>query len=274
MEDILDISRYVQSATGVDITSFDKKLLQQKIDGRLSHLTIPSLKEYGSFIKNQKDECTVLLGELGVNVSHFFRNPLVFELINNTVIPEIVEMKRAQNSNTLRIWSAGCSTGEEPYSVAILLHKYFKKEISDWKIQIFATDIQRSNIEFAQQAVYQPDKLTNVKFGLVTDYFEAQGERYQLHSSISTMVHFSLDDLTSTQKIAPADSIFGNFDLVLCRNVLIYFAEKIKLQSLKKLIHSLSDHSYLILGKAEWIPTDMQSYFSDLDQRNCIYRKR
>jgi len=204
-------------------------------------------------------------------LSLFFRNPLLYELLEQTILPLIIESKR--ETRQIRVWSAGCAHGEEPYSVAILLMKILKEQIKDWELFIFATDIDKKRISRAGREVYPRDKLVDTKLGIIDEYFTETGEGFMLEPSVRNMVNFSLDDLSSPNLLSPAESIFGGFDLVMCRNVLIYFNEAGKFNAIKKCLNSIVPGGYLVLGESEWLSDESLSAVREVDRKSRIFKK-
>lgn len=235
-------------------------------------ITVPG--KYLAHFQKDPDEAITLMQKIGISVSLFFRNPLVFSIIEQQLLPTIIEANRQNGLSEIRVWSAGCATGEEPYSIAILLHRLLEKEIINWKIHIFATDIEQKRLTTAAAGVFHRDKLVHAKLEIVDKYFSQSQENYILKPVICKMVNFSLDDFASTDKIAPAASIFGSFDLVLCRNVMIYFNKSAKMRAVQKFIKTLNSSGYLILGEAEWLADSLKSAFIEIDQTNRIYKKK
>jgi len=167
------------------------------------------------------------------------------------ILEEMVLTKLEKNDNSLRIWSAGCASGEEPYTVAIILSEIFQKEKTNPDIYIFATDIDEKILETAQNGVYGPDAVKNVRFGLLQKYFSKKPDSYEIKPEIKEMVRFSQHNLLDKKSYIPAESIFGDFDIVLCRNVLIYFKTAFQDIIFAKLYRSLNPDGYLVLGEAE-----------------------
>ncbi|MBT7069227.1 MAG: protein-glutamate O-methyltransferase CheR, partial [Verrucomicrobia bacterium] len=203
------------------------------------------------------------------DVSSFFRNPVVFEVLAQSLLPRLT-----RDRDELRVWSAGCAAGEEAYSIAILIQEEIKR-IRDTTLHsmIFATDIDREVLKKAAKAVYPRESLKDAKLGIVDTYFEPLRDGFKLCAEVKKTVHFSEDDLLSPRTGAPAESIYGSFDLVLCRNVLIYFSDKRQKQVFRRLYNALAKGGYLVLGDSETICRDLKSRFKTIDAKNKIYQK-
>jgi chemotaxis protein methyltransferase CheR len=269
-----DITKELKQRYAVNLNAFNSSLLISKINKRMSSLGISIQQTYLDHFRKDPDEATILLQEIGINVSSFFRNPMVYTNLEQNILPEIIKDKRKKGLNEIRVWSAGCSSGEEPYSVAILLHQLLNDETKQWQIHIFATDIDQEILNKAVKGVFTRDQLLDTKLGICDEYFNYNKGKYTLKPGIRKMVNFSFDDLASPEKIAPAASIFGSFDLVLCRNVLIYFNASAKQRAIQKTIKTLNRSGYLILGESEWMADKEQSAFIEKDHKNRIYKKK
>lgn len=267
------IQQDLKRLTGVEIDSYATEFIVEKIKSRMIKLGIINQPDYLERIQVDPDEANGLLHDIGINVSEFFRNPMVYELLEQSILPGLIGKKINNDERKIRIWSAGCATGEEPYSVAILLDKLLGKQLEEWQIHIFGTDISTENLMAAKTGYYQVDRLAEVKLGILDSYFQKAGEGYRLKEFIRHMVHFSIDDLVSADRLAPADSIFGDFDLIFCRNVMIYFNDHAKRVTCGKLRRTLSPGGFLIIGESEWIYPDLMGTLIEVNQRNRIYKK-
>lgn len=260
-------------STGVDLSGYRRKTLQRRLDTRLAKLRSRDPESYLELLRNDPAEPDRLIDTLVVQVSSFFRESIVFEIIAQSILPGIIERRRAEGCNELRVWCAGCATGEEAYSMAILIHESLKEEIGLWTVRVFATDLSKKALETARKAVYPKEALATTKLGVVDRYFIPRGSCYEVGPSIRSLVHFSLDDLLSKQRCAPADSVFGTFDMVLCRNVLIYFSDWAQTAVLSKLTKALVNGGCLILGSSEVLPVEYSTQFVPVDRRNRIFCK-
>ena len=269
-----DLLQEIKGQKGIDLSAYSTDFLIQKIGNRMAALQIRSAAAYLEKLRTEPIEADTLLSEIGIQVTLFFRNPLVFEIIKERTLPAILDAKHSDGSREIRIWSAGCSTGEEAYSVAILLRQLLKDELSEWRILIFATDIDRKILAEAEKGLFSRAQLVNTKVGIVDEYFIPVGEAFRIKPGIRRMVDFSFDDLASAERGAPSASIFGAFDLVLCRNVMIYFNEGRRKAVQNKIIRSLNTGGYLVLGESEWLADTSKSEFAEVDDRIRIFRKK
>lgn len=268
-EKINKILFLLKEKKGIDFSGYRESMLERRIKKRISATKCENYDDYLQFIHKYPYELEQLINVFTINVSNFFRNPLIFEYINKIILPELIPKK----GNNLRIWSCGCANGEEPFSMSILINEYFEKEKCFFKVNIFATDLDNIAIKNASKGSYKYDSIKNIKYGLLNKYFTKIEEHFIIDNKIKTNVKFSIYDLINEKNKVPPESIFGGFDIVLCRNVLIYFNTEYQRIIFKKLYESLSKNGYLILGEAE-VPVE---HFKDKFERVCncctIYRK-
>jgi chemotaxis protein methyltransferase CheR len=215
-----------------------------------------------------------LLDVLTIHVSRFFRDTLTFELIADRILPAVLLEKIRAQDPSLRIWSAGCAMGEEPYSMAILIRELLEKEKVAMNLHLFATDIDTKVLADAAKALYPLASVENIKHRLLMKYFTPEGASFRLIPEIREGVTFSLYDMLDKKHTVPPESVFGNFDLVFCRNLLIYFNSEYQETILTKLHRSLAGNGYLVLGEAEAPTLAWQCHFDRVFDFSPIYRKR
>jgi chemotaxis protein methyltransferase CheR len=263
----------VYEVTGTDLADYRRPVLERRLAARMRMLNLDKLEVYLLLLESDPAECTRFIDVLGINVSSFFRDPLVFEILRDRVLPEILERKQGNSSDEIRIWSAGCAAGEEAYSVAILLHMVMKDEAANWIPRIFATDLDSQALESAHAAVYPRESFKTTKLGILDEYFIPNGTGFELRPFIRKMVRFSHHDLTSRKTTTPPESVFGSFDLTLCRNVLIYFSQTTQSRVLDSLSGSVTSGGYLILGASESLSRNTGAKLESVDERRRIFRR-
>ena len=180
---------------------------------------------------------------LMVHYSHFFRDPFVYASIQKILLPLLMNKK---GDRRLRIWSAGCSSGEEPYSLAMLLNEYSKNKQIELAYDIFATDVSSEILIKAKKAFYEIDTMGNVPMKYIRDYFSKESEGYRIKDILKRNVHFSRFDLLDKGSTGPPESIYGTFDLVICANVLYYYKEECREYIMEKLIQTITPGGYLV----------------------------
>ena len=197
----------------------------------------------------------------------------MFEIISANILPEIIRRKRQTGSKEVRVWSAGCGKGEEAYSIAILIHQAMENVSEKLYPLIFATEIDRNALKSAVSGVYPRESFENTKLGILDSYFTKGENSFAVKPFIKELVQFSYDDLLSPGTFAPAESVFGSFDIVLCRNVLIYYVKTQQNSLFLKIYRSLAGKGYLVLGESENLNDCMASKLNPTDIKSRIFQK-
>ncbi len=276
------IFKGLRARHGIDFSRYREGTIKRRLARRIAITGCDNYSEYFYCLEKNQEEYGRLFKDLTIKVSRFFRNRAVFEILSDKIFPDIMSAKESKNDSTLRIWCAGCSFGEEVYSVAITLVEHLKKrekKIDDYNISIFGTDIDGKALERARAGVYGPEALKEIKKEILNSYFSSNHPIHQSSNSylvvdaIKNMVSFSEHDLASETKISPPAGIVANYDLILCRNLLIYFSEPLKKRAFLNLFNSLNQGAYLILGKSESIPEYLKPHLIPQNPRHKIYKK-
>ncbi len=268
-ESILDILRELR---GVSLWGYRVESLERCINERMASLGLDSFHVYAEYIRQTHAECDALLDRLLISSSSFFREGLTFSILSDVILPCLVEEKY-QTHGELRVWSAGCSAGEEIYSLAMLLQDFLG--LSGKKLQIFllGTDINRSALDKAELGRYSRESLKYVPLRFVRSYFVQHEGYYELSPAIRSMVHFCKDDILDNEFVAPVDSIFGSFDLILCRNLLMYYDVARQKTITEKLKNCLNRKGYLLLGDSESLPRAESLEFTPIMGRRFVLQK-
>jgi chemotaxis protein methyltransferase CheR len=271
--DLKLILNYLNEQRGFDFSGYRTPMVERRFKQVFLSTKCNNYKDYLQYLKANHDEPDNLINALTINVSRFFRDTLVFEYIADRVIPAVIHQKKQKSDSSLRIWSAGCAMGEEPYSIAILIQDFFKKEVKNFQVNIFATDIEKKILQKAKKAVYPLESVEGVKYRLLNKYFTVQEKLFKIIPEIKDLVSFSVYDILDRKTSTPPESIYGDFDLVFCRNVLIYFDSEHQDQIFGKLYRALAKNGYLILGEAEIPLRKYQRYFRKVNECCHIYQK-
>lgn len=218
---------------------------------------------YARYLDAHPEEYQRLATAFLIKVTEFFRDPELFDYLRESILPMLIHEGRARQGE-LRIWSAGCATGEEAYSLAILIADLLGPELDSLDVRIFATDADPEAIAYARRGVYAPESLAGMRPDLVNRYFARTDSGYEPRKSVRSMIVFGDHDLSRRPP-------FPNTDLVLCRNVLIYFTPELQSHSLQLFAYSLRDGGVLVLGKAETV-APLPEFFDPLDSRQRVYR--
>ena len=272
--DLKLVLNYLNKERGFDFSGYRSSMVERRMGKRLTPTKCADVPEYLQYLKQHPHELDNLVDVLTINVSRFFRNTLAFDYIADKILPAIVFDKKSGRDPSLRIWSAGCATGEEPYSIGILIQELERKERLNLRVNIFATDIDEKVLKKAKKAVYPYASIKSIKYRLLKRYFEDQGKRFQLIPKIQKMVTFSFFDILDKRSYAPPESVFGGFDMIFCKNVLIYFSQEYQERIFDKLHRSLAKGGYLVLGRAEIPPGKYRNRFRKVSDCCPIYQKR
>lgn len=267
-EEFQEILEYVRELRGVDFNAYRGSTIKRRFDLRLSSTRMHDYASYQKFIKENPAEIDALIDSILINISHFFRNPFVFEALREIVLPELFD---AFKDDILRIWCAGCARGEEAYSVAILANEIVKKETPGTKIFIIGTDIDRKALEDGKKAMYKADSVLEVKKDYLDKYFIVKDGFYHLKDEIRSLVTFAYHDITT--RTTPREGIFSDYHLILCRNVVIYFNRELSAGVFNSFTKFIKQNGYLVLGEAENISQTNRDY-EEILQRAKIFRKR
>jgi chemotaxis methyl-accepting protein methylase len=252
--------------TNIDLTSYDDKCVRRRIEARMRALQCENMNDYLRIFTKDADEVKNLIDALLINVTQFFRDLGVFEKISSVILPEMIERKSCSD-NTIRAISAGCSSGEEAYSLAIILHEYkVKNMLTGLNIHVEGLDIDEKMIKVATVGIYSHEKLQYVNQYRKKMYFQRLDDNYCINEEIRRLCRFRKCNIL-------VEPIENGLDLILCRNTLIYFTPQQQLNLLEKFSDSLNLYGYLVLGKAEIIRTEMRSRFNCRDMTEKFYQK-
>ncbi|AIG97916.1 Methylase of chemotaxis methyl-accepting protein [Archaeoglobus fulgidus DSM 8774] len=256
---------YVSRESGINLHQYRESYLRRRIELRMKML---GMKDYGEYLRllksNGKEEVEKLINTITINVTEFMRDRTPFEFLMKEVLPEIAAKKSRVNSRVVRAWSAGCSCGEEPYSIAISILETLGE---GWLISIYATDIDDACLEMAREGFYKPTQLKNLSKALIAKYFDKEDDGYRVKSFLKKIVRFKKHDLTTEEPISRF------LDIVFCRNVMIYFSEQQKAKVVNDFYNALVDGGYLVIGRSETLPPGFKDRFECVNLREKVYRK-
>lgn len=246
---ISPIRDLIYESCGIYVPETRFRFLEERCTRRMSAVRMESLTQYFSYLNSyagRTSEMKCLLNEITVGETCFFRNQTQLEALRSVVIPGIVTKKQAQGLHHLRIWSAGCSTGEEPYTLAILLTE-IGGVLKNWTFEILATDLNENSVSKAKEGTYGEYALRNVKEQYLQKYFEREGELYRVKRELRSHVQFSRVNLLDDSRMV----FLKGMDIILCCNVLIYFDTGSKRRVIQHFYNNLIPNSYFFLGHAE-----------------------
>ncbi|MFD1605401.1 CheR family methyltransferase [Flavobacterium artemisiae] len=264
-QELLDeITSILFLKTGTDFQHYKYTTLRRRVAKRMVDTRQETIEKYLVFLRNNNKEQDLLFDDFLISVTYFFRDQDAFDNLFKTVIPFLI--KNAIN-NTIRIWSAGCSTGEEAYSLAICLDEYLEEiNRKDIKVQIIASDLSEKCISKARMATYTLQDVKNISEKRLEKYFTKKENSFHVNKIIRDMCVFAVHDLTK-------DAPFSKIDFVSCRNVLIYFDTDLQNQVLALFNYALRENGYLFLGKSEWAHS-VSHLFAAVDKLDKIYTRK
>jgi len=256
------IFELLEKRSGTDFSLYKPTTIMRRINHRMAGLQISSLVEYYETIKSTPRELDFLFESVLIGVTEFFRDVKAFQSFKKLLEGIIVDKAKG---DTIRLWCVGCATGEEPYSVAILLHEILGKDINQFQIQIFASDIDERALNFGRKGVYKKENLENLDDELVEKYFDTKdGVQYEIIKEVKQHILFTRHDISN-------DPPFVKLDSVVCRNLLIYFNNDLQKQTFQIFHYSLRPKGILFLGKSESISVAADLF--DKAHANKLYRK-
>ena len=254
----------LRSATGVDFTHYKQTTLKRRMQRRMLLYKLERIEDYAQYLQNTPTEVTALYHDLLIYVTSFFRDPESFEALSSKVFPEIIKDKSPKSP--IRIWIAGCSTGEEAYSIAICLLEFLTDRATNLPIQIYATDISESAIARARSGFYTSAQVADVSPERLHRFFVQVEGGYQISKQVRELCVFARQNLIS-------DPPFSRMDLISCRNVLIYLGTPLQKKLLPMFHYGLGSGGFLLLGTSETIG-DFSELFTLFDKKHKIYAKK
>jgi chemotaxis methyl-accepting protein methylase len=230
---------------------YDEAFLGRAILRRRQAIKLPDALSYNEFLLASPSEALALRESLRIHHSEFFRNPLTFDLLEHRILNGLVERKESSGAPEIRVWSAGCAAGQEPYSVSILLQELSEARQRPVPFRIFATDRAEDQLVLARRGEYDAAAVGNVRWRQVNRWFTGRGSAFVIAEGIRDQVDFSVYDLLDERGCCPPASIFGEFDLILCCNLLFYYRSEGRRIILNKLRSCLAPGGYVVTGEAE-----------------------
>ena len=258
------IFKLLRDEYGIDFSYYKPNTVSRRIERRLSMNQSTDLEDYVDRLRIDPPELTALYKDLLIGVTRFFRDREAYERLERDIVPDLIA--KAKPDQELRIWVAGCATGEEPYSLAILLHERLKQLDRPLNVKIFASDVHQSSLEFASAAIYEEEALAKVSPERLSRYFVRRGDRYQVSNELRQLVVFARHNVMK-------DAPFTKLDLISCRNLLIYFQPPAQKKALSLFHFGLKTRGVLFLGPSETLG-EFSGEFEPLDEHWKIYRKR
>ncbi len=264
--DFQQLRQLIYEKTGIYFQDNKRYLLESRVGRRLNELGLPDGRAYLQFLQNghARDEFRHLINAITINETYFFRAPAHLEVLEQHILPEWARTKRL-----VRIWSAGCSSGEEPYTLALFLRDRIQPRYPYMRFEIIGTDINTEVLQQAQQGLYGEYAVRNVPPTYLQRYFIRRGNHYQLREEIRKMVRFQVLNLADMA----AMNAMRHFDLIICANVLIYFDDNMKRRVVQCFYRSLVPGGYLFIGFSETLYGISQAFQPVRFGKTIVYRK-
>jgi chemotaxis protein methyltransferase CheR len=246
-----ELRDFIYEQSGIFFSEKKMYLLEGRLTGRLHDLNLNSFRDYIRYVKhgfNQKEELKNIFNLVTINETYFFRYDKQLSVFSEKLLPEVIEQRRAQNRNIVRIWSAGCSTGEEVYTLAMLIKENLNGVLSEIKFELLGTDISHKVLEKARQGVFGKNSFRgSMPMHYKSKYFSMNGQWAEIHGGVRELVQFKYLNLNDIHQIR----LLRGMDFIFCRNVLIYFDEVVKKRVIRAFYDVLNHGGYLALGEAE-----------------------
>ena len=258
-----NLIRHIQESRGVDFRGYKRTSLRRRVALRMEHLHLDSFLAYHDFLQAHPQEFVDLLNTVLINVTSFFRDPDAWDALKTQVLPKLVEPGRGHDR--LRIWSVGCASGEEPYSLAMLMCELLGPADFTRLVKIYATDLDEAALNSARHAAYLPREMECVPSDLLQKYFERTNNHYVVTRDLRKAVIFGRHNIVH-------DAPISRIDLLVCRNLLIYLETETQNMVLPRLHYSLMDDGYLFLGKAE-TQLARSKLFQPINMKQRLFRK-
>lgn len=247
---IFEITRIMNETYQKDLTIYDDAFLLKSVQRRMARINVGPL-DYPRYLQTNRHEAGLLTTSLQITYSQFFRNALTFAVLEQLVLPQL--LSRKSENGEIRVWSAGCSTGQEAYSIGILLEELIASATKPMRFRIFATDLSQEALGTARTGIYDEDSVANVRMKFLKNHFIKKQEAYAVAPGLKAKIDFSEYDLLDGHSCNPPDSIFGDFDIIFCCNLLFYYQNDVRRSIVKKFKRSLAAGGYLVTGEAESI---------------------
>ncbi len=260
----------IYERSGIHFPAAKKYVLESRLSRRVEDLKMQSFDQYIMFLSigpYRDDEFQEMFDRITINETSFFRNAPQLDVFEKEILAKLLDERR--NVRKLRIWSCGCSTGEEPYTLAIQIHRSLGVRLADWNVEILGTDISEKVLTVAQTGRYTSYSMRGVSPLILQRYFTISGGFYHIIPELRPMVHF---ELLNMKEIAAARR-FGSWDVIFCRNVMIYFDDAMRLHCLRAFHQQLSPQGTLFIGHSETL-RNLNAAFDPLAAPHAFaYRK-
>lgn len=267
------VVHYLCETRGLRIQGIRTAVLERRCRERAERAGCGTLFDYLKILEGSPEEVNALLNTLVVGYTRFFRDPLTDVFLDQRVVPEMIRTKVELGQDVFRVWSAGCATGEEAYGLALILCDAASKVSGTLRIHILGTDRDAAALEAARTGRYDRGRLEELPLRLVDRFFRGAGGFFQVVPEVGSLVRFVVHDLLQDEPPVPVEAVFKDFDLISCRNVLMYYDRPAQEKILRRLHQSLEMGGVLVLGAVEGVPPGWNEAFHRLDWWCAVHRK-
>ncbi|KQS30939.1 CheR family methyltransferase [Dyadobacter sp. Leaf189] len=263
-KDLAKILAFVKSSVGIDFGHYKKSTIRRRIIRRMLLYKLDKLSQYMDYLKQHPAEATILYNDLLINVTSFFRDEQTMDYLKKQILPAIIKNKNA--GDPVRLWVTACSTGQEAYSIAMIIMEILGERTASIPIQIFATDLSETAIAKARVGVYTQSEVKDISVRRLDRFFTKTDEQYRINKPIRDLCVFAPHNLLT-------DPPFSRLDMVTCRNLLIYLDDMLQKKALATFHYSLNPGGVLVLGKSEAVGSS-PSHFSQIEKEYKVFARK
>lgn len=267
-----DLRAFIYEQCGIFIPDNRQYLMENRLSNRIRALNLSGFGDYYHYLRYdaaREAEVQKLFEVITTNETSFFRNPPQIKVFEEKILPQVLAKQRAAGRRRLRIWSAGCSTGEEPYTLAICVHRVLGNELRLWDVKITANDLSRRVVDVARQGVYSSYALRTTPTDVVREYFAPEERVYRIRSHVAKLVSFDAINLRDRAQLRRVE----RSEIVFCRNVLIYFDEDMKRRVISAFYDNLCTGGYLFIGHSESLHNISRAFKPEHHPGAIIYKR-
>lgn len=265
--DLSELAWIVKSRHGIDLSRYRSTCLSRRVQHRMVMAGCNDIEEYIGRLTVDSDEMEKLMDIVTIHVTGFFRDREVFGSLERGYVPALIDEKETSGLGAVRAWSAGCATGEEAYSMAMMIDHTVSKVSPNMHIEVFGTDVSEDSCRTARKGVYSEERIEGLPADMRESYFEREGRSWKVTSRLRSLVRYRSHDLFTA-------SPYSHLDLIMCRNVLIHFEHEVREDIITNFFRSLQDRGLLVLGKSEALSEQLEDLFELVEPRCKIYRKK
>ncbi|MFW6231052.1 MAG: CheR family methyltransferase [Nanoarchaeota archaeon] len=260
------LKRQISRLLSFSCENYTDTFLSRRIDTRLRAKNMNSYKDYAALLQSDPKEHDALDRELTIHVTHFFRDRSMWDAFQEKIIPYLVDSKLSKHQTGIRVWSAGCSTGEESYSIVICFMEALGDRFSEISLRVIGTDYDAATVELAKKGSYAEQQLREMDEACISRYFTKTTESYDIKQELKRYVTFERGDVLSSSRPK-------NVDVIFCRNTVIYFQTEIKTRLYLDFYEMLNDNGFFIMGKTETLQGEARTLFNPYDPLERVFRK-